>query len=242
MNFEQGGERMSSSRNRFGIPGVIAVVALVFAMAGGAWAAKGVIITKLSQISPGVQKQLKGKQGNTGAAGSQGAAGPAGPAGPKGDAGAQGDKGATGAKGATGNAGPEGSPWTAGGTLPSGRTETGSWVAPNSAAGSSAALITFTIPLPVAELGPGVYMAEGEAAKPGCTGGTAKDPKANPGFLCVYTGLGKFKDKDQVATIKSGEALGATSAGVSKTGAVLLGEEPNGGLGFAAGTWAVTAP
>jgi hypothetical protein len=144
-------------KNRFGIPGVIAVLALVFAMAGGAWAAKGVIITKLSQIKPSVQKQLKGKRGAPGAPGAPGATGPAGP---KGDAGAKGDQGPQGSPGANGTSvttaavaqgaaacegrggtefkagagaattacnGEEGSPWAAGGTLPAGATETGAW-------------------------------------------------------------------------------------------------------------------
>jgi hypothetical protein len=85
-------------RNRFGIPGVISVIALVFAITGGAWAAKGVIITKLSQIKPSVQNQLKGK------------AGPAGPAGLPGPAGAKGDPGA---KGGQGNPGTDGTSVTA---------------------------------------------------------------------------------------------------------------------------------
>lgn len=135
----------SFMRNRLGIPGVIAVVALVFAMAGGAWAAKGVIITKLSQIKPSVQKQLKGATGPAGQPGPAGPVGPAGPTGAKGAAGVagatgptglQGLKGATGGTGptgpegvagATGPSGPEGSPWTVDGTLPSGEAETGAW-------------------------------------------------------------------------------------------------------------------
>jgi uncharacterized protein YneF (UPF0154 family) len=50
---------LSLFRNRLGVPGLLAVIALVFAMAGGAYAAKRVIITKLNQISPKVQKQLQ---------------------------------------------------------------------------------------------------------------------------------------------------------------------------------------
>ncbi len=142
-------------RNRFGIPGVIAVAALVFAMLGGAWAAKGgVIIKKLSQIAPSVQKQLQGKQGpigpqgpagpagakgdkgDPGINGAPGAAGPTGATGKTGAAGAAGAAGAVGATGATGktgptgvtgNTGPTGEPWTPNSTLPSGATLTGVW-------------------------------------------------------------------------------------------------------------------
>ena len=65
-----------------------------------------------------------------------GSGGPAGPAGANGKDGAQGDKGPEGQQGLQGKQGEpgpegekgeEGSPWTAGGTLPSGETETGIW-------------------------------------------------------------------------------------------------------------------
>lgn len=149
----------SSARRRLGAPGVIAIIALVFAMVGGAWATNGgVIVTKLNQIAPKVKNQLKGQ------------AGPVGPAGPIGPAGAQGAKGETGKEGPEGKSGKDGkdgnqgksvviaaeakganckeggqsfevegssaksyacngSPWTAGGTLPKDATETGAWFA-----------------------------------------------------------------------------------------------------------------
>ena len=173
----------SRLRTRFGAPGVIAVIALVFAMLGGAYAAQsrhhkksGVIITKLNQIKPSVQKQLKGQ------------AGAQGPQGPKGDSGSKGADGAAGSPGGAGAAGKSvvvgsftaeeeelgepagepcnlnggtevevegsgivkfvcnGSPWTAGGTLPGGATETGAWNM-KMAAGSGEASISFPIPL-----------------------------------------------------------------------------------------------
>jgi hypothetical protein len=89
---------MLSLRNRFGIPGVISVIALVFAMTGGAFAAK-YIITSPKQIKPSVLKKLKGKRGP---------AGPAGPAGPQGPAGAKGDTGAAGSNGSNGKDGAAG--------------------------------------------------------------------------------------------------------------------------------------
>jgi hypothetical protein len=61
--------------------GVIAVLALVFAMSGGAYAAKKYLISSTKQISPSVLKKLKGTNGKAGPAGTAGPAGPAGPAG-----------------------------------------------------------------------------------------------------------------------------------------------------------------
>jgi hypothetical protein len=66
---------------------VAATLALVFAMTGGAFAAKHYLINSTAQINPKVIKKLKGhtgKTGKTGAAGKPGAQGPAGPAGAQG--------------------------------------------------------------------------------------------------------------------------------------------------------------
>ena len=138
-------------------------LALVFAMTGGAYAAKKYLITSTKQISPSVLTSLKGKPGKNGVAGPQGATGsqgpagaqgPAGPAGAKGETGPAGPKGDTGpqgeegAQGENGKEGKEGSPWTAGGTLPSGKTETGAWAAGKSSANAIQYVpISFALPL-----------------------------------------------------------------------------------------------
>ena len=83
---------LSPLRNRFGIPGVISVVALVFAMLGGAYAAN-------NSSDGGATASAKAKRGPKGP---KGATGPAGPAGPQGAAGAKGDAGANGSNGAQG--------------------------------------------------------------------------------------------------------------------------------------------
>jgi hypothetical protein len=86
---------LSPLRNRFGIPGVISVIALVFAMIGGAYAASsdnGGKATSSAKAKKG-PRGPKGPKGDTGPAGAQG---PAGPAGAKGDTGANGNNGTAG--------------------------------------------------------------------------------------------------------------------------------------------------
>ena len=90
-------------KNRFGIPGVISVIALVFAMFGGAYAA--------SNNGGKATASAKGKRGPKGPKGAKGATGATGPAGANGSNGQNGQNGATGGvgpKGATGPAGPTG--------------------------------------------------------------------------------------------------------------------------------------
>lgn len=195
----------SNFKQRFGLPGVLSVFALVFAMAGGAVAAKKYLITSPKQISPKVLKQLKGKTGATGlagAAGLSGAKGDAGVAGPKGDAGAAGAAGAKGDSGAAGPAGPAG-PTGATGPIgpvgpqgpagPSGAgsdTQSGAWAL--QARTGSSGFVPIAVSFPTALASPIAIsnvkvVPVGGPAPAGCTGGTAADPKADPGFLCVYT-------------------------------------------------------
>jgi hypothetical protein len=258
-------------RTRINATTVLAGLALVFAMTGGAYAAKKYLITSTKQISPSVLKTLQGKAG---AAGAQGPAGPAGPQGAAGAAGAKGDSGsaggegqagkegkagkdgATGATGAKGPAGPTGpagvtgSPWLAGGTLPSGKTESGSWMLPVGEEGNT--VISFPIPLPAEiEESHVVPVAKGESGPSGkCTGGTAKEPKADKGFLCIYVATGAVEE-NEITAYKTGtdanasaEALGVSIAGARLFAFEITGSELASGkhTSFAAGTWAVTAP
>jgi hypothetical protein len=89
---------LQTLRTRFGIPGVISVIALVFAMAGGAFAANNLASSSGSKASASA-KGKPGPRGPRGKTGKPGPAGPQGPAGSKGDAGAPGSAGAAGANG-----------------------------------------------------------------------------------------------------------------------------------------------
>ena len=158
-------------------PTALAVVALVFAMSGGAVAAKN--------YATGSAEASKSKRGPKGPRGKQG---PEGPQGPKGDTGERGAVGPVGPQGPKGNTG---DPWTAGGFLPSGVTIGGTWVAgigPSPGpVGAGAAPISFGLPLkglPVVKVVKKEQEGQEHAAE--CPG-TIFTPKAAKGVLCLYT-------------------------------------------------------
>jgi hypothetical protein len=81
---------MGTLRRHLSYANVVATMALVFAMSGGALAASHYLITKTGQIKPSVLKKLKGKAGPVGARGPIGPQGPVGKEGQSGSAGASG--------------------------------------------------------------------------------------------------------------------------------------------------------
>jgi hypothetical protein len=264
----------STLRNRFGIPGVISVIALVFAMFGGAYAASNSSGGGKATASAKAKQGPRGKTGKTGPAGPAGPAGPVGPAGAKGDAGAAGSNGSNGAPGAPGQSvtasnaapepahceeggakfvvgttttyacngaeggpGPEGSPWTDGGTLPVGATETGTWsVRANPADAPPLVSISFPIPLTAGLDEFHVHYVETPGGA--CTG-SALNPTAASGSLCVYKGFanGLAPAAGEEITTPDFGALGT-----SPSGALINFGEPAPGTGSstAVGSWAVT--
>lgn len=191
-------------RRRATYANVAMTIALVFAMSGGAYAAKKYLITSTKQISPSVLKALVGKRGPAGAngaLGAQGSVGPQGPAGANGKDGANGadgKEGQAGAKGATGPAGPAGakgangaagptgpagSPWTAGGTLPEGSTETGGWavgsIVDNGETLSSPARTAISFPIPLKADLTGENIQQNQVGFP--AGATEKEIEHCPG-------------------------------------------------------------
>jgi Collagen triple helix repeat (20 copies) len=251
----------SMVRSRLCYANVAATFALVFAMSGGALAAGHYLLTSTSQISPRVLKTLKGKSGQPGAVGAQGAQGGQGALGPRGETGPAGSPGAQGPQGAAGAAGKEGSPWTAGGTLPAGKSETGVWgVAASGTEGSEFAFVplaSFAIPLasPPAVHYIGIEEGQGEPKEnarvkeeneerkhrgeselplpiPTVCRGTVQAPEAAPGNLCAF-----------VASDRNVGLLSLAAHNlISTAGVVITVEEMNLGEEFSIkGTWAVTA-
>lgn len=273
-------------RRRFTYANVAMTLALVFAMTGGAYAAKHWIITSTKQIKPSVLKQLKGARGPAGPAGP---AGPTGPAGVNGKDGTPGEKGAKGDPGAPGEsvsmkqaavseckgeggvaftvagktqAACNGSPWTAGGTLPSGKTETGTWVVSGPGNELVYVPVSFTIPLAEGIEASKVHYVdhkdkeivknskgEYEEVAPTNCPGTAGEPQAQPGQFCIYetetTGLNEptFTDgeKGPVPAAVFQPGGNTTNPGTGKTGAVIYFGFISSGLNAGNGTWAVTA-
>jgi hypothetical protein len=264
-----------SIREPFGKAGLtVAVIALVFAMVGGAFAAVGLNGKQKKEVEK-IAKKFAGKPG---------AQGPQGPAGSNGTNGTNGKDGSNGAPGADGKSvvvteieageegceerggaevkqegagsaievcnGTQGSPWTAGGTLPPGQTETGSW-----AVGETTTFpfninvpLSFTIPLPgpldashvhyINAAGKEVLSGGEEVTSTACLG-EASEPSAKPGHLCVYSGREFF------VTMKNSLILDPAPGGSDKAGASVAGafmrihRTEEEGQGY--GTFAVTA-
>lgn len=257
----------STLRTRFGIPGVISVIALAFALVGGAYAANSSSSGGKAAASAKAKKGPRGPKGATGPAGPAGAQGPAGPAGAKGEAGANGSNGSNGAAGATGATGARGATGVAGATgatgfsgftetLPSGKTETGSWVAYEGGIKGNhviTAPISFSIPMaqPGTETPKSAYafsLAETEEIEehkiePGGCKGSVEHPTAPSGVLCVYTGLeeafGSFSPFYEVRSL----ALPRFGAYSTAGAALFLAETVEETTSFnASGSWAITAP
>lgn len=230
---------------------IAVVIALVFAMSGGAYAAKKYLITSIKQIKPSVVAQLKGNAGPAGKDGAQGPAGPVGKEGAQGLQGVQGEKGKdgsngaagatgpAGAKGATGATGPTGAPWPAGGVLPPGATETGQWGTFTTAAAAEELKVnTISFPIPL-EAAPAVtFIKVGDSVPSQCAGGSAASPKAANGNLCIFEGESAIH---HAGNLKFAAAIDGTGDfGVARTGAEMLFATTAAGEVSAEGSWAVT--
>ena len=277
---------------------VLGVIAIVLAIGGSAIAASGLNGKQKKEVKSIAKSfQGTGPAGAAGAAGTNGTNGKDGTAGAPGKDGEDGQDGAAGksvvvgttsagcpgsnpAGGVTveveGNSaskktacnGKEGSPWTAGGTLPVGSTETGVYSTPsvstplgpvgsmNNGEGASVP-VSFSIPTataPTFVFVPGVAgaaLGEGEFgadAGAGCPGVTAAGiPQAASGKFCVYgfaANFGVAYPSADVGTNDPSSPFG--SPAVMPSGTILVvdcinpASEPEEEACFSKGLWAVT--
>jgi Collagen triple helix repeat (20 copies) len=203
-------------RRHISYANVVATLALVFAMSGGALAAKHYLVTKTSQISPQVLKQLKGKTG------------PKGPSGQAGTPGAQGVQGTQGGQGPKGETGKEGA--SALRPLESGQTVTG-YFGGRFEIGGGPKVVGVSVSLPVPAP---VSVGRVELAPTANCKGSSEEPTAQPGFACVYPNILVEAEK-----IEPGPGI----SGADRVGFFVdwTGENANNQTSVR-GTWAYTAP
>ena len=203
-------------RRHLSFANVVATLALVFAMSGGAYAAKHYLITSTKQIKPSVLAALHGKQGPSG--------GP----------------GAAGAPGAKGDRGPQGPQGTYPTVLPSGQSESGVWGGGYTTQGASEPYrepASFAIPLaaPIA-VGHAIYVAG--ASAPHCSG----RGQAERGFLCVYQGFAENAEAPADIDLLDPETSARSEEAAGARGFSILLESRKAGLTTITGSYAVTAP
>jgi len=204
---------------------VVGIVALIAALAGTAFAA----VDRLSRQEKVEVKKIAKKF-----------AGPAGPAGSQGPAGAEGKQGLEGKQGAAGEDGEDGACSVANPScvLPPGATSTGHWSFANK---GLSAFVSISFPLRVIPA-PGVFevaqnwIGPGDSPTPQCPG-TAKDPKAAPGEVCMY--VGSFSGSPAIGS--AGDPVKTDEWTQDRTSGLIAEFEFSGEEAYGAGTWAVTA-
>jgi hypothetical protein len=175
---------------------VIAIVALIAALGGTALAALPGLNSKQKKEVKKIAKSFQGTGpvGPVGPAGPQGSPGPAGSPGKEGPQGEMGPKGDPGEDGACSNANPDCK-------LPPGATLTGDWgftvpVGGFSNEGEEVALVELNFalrtsfsggsPYEVRWMGQDFWLEPGESYDTVHCPGSPADPKAAPGYLCIY--------------------------------------------------------
>jgi hypothetical protein len=217
---------MHSIRRHLSYANVVATVALVFAMSGGALAASHYLINSTRQINPKVLKKLKGRAG---------ARGPIGPQGP------------TGATGRTGLEGPRGEPGPLLATLPSGKTLYGAYSITGYAVGEAndraSTQVSLSIPLAAAPSKSVLVPYGGPNPDSTRCPGTAVSPAASPGTLCVYEGQRSNAGGTKICAVAFETLCGTgTEGSADRFGAGVITFAEANGVYLSWGTWAVTAP
>jgi hypothetical protein len=241
-------------REPFGTAGlIVAMIALLAALGGTALAAAKLNGGQKKEVEK-IAKKFAGKPGTAGANGATGPAGPAGPTGAAGPAGAAGGAGESvtvtkinpktakcseqgGSEFKVGAAVSTACNGTTGftSTLPSGKTETGTWQLTAVPPGAGFPLFTsISFPIPLAASVAAEFVETPTQA--GSCPGTFQAPQAAAGHLCVYPSSNTmaFTGFNNQETFKG---LSAAKFGVLLSFSNEASAEP----GFAYGSWAVTA-
>jgi hypothetical protein len=132
----------------------------------------------------------------------------------------------------------QGSPWSAGGVLPSGKTEAGTWSAgPLEGIHVQPVPISYSIPLSSAIALRNIhFLRPKEAATTECPG-SPKNPTAAPGNLCIYaTVLAEEFEYVPLDGLPETFISGAVVSFYHEASSVVGGDAD-----FDLGTWAVTA-
>jgi hypothetical protein len=205
---------------------VVATLALVFAMSGGALAANHYLINSTKQINPKVLKKLKGATGKTGKTGAPGISiqGPTGPTGPKGD---KGNPGANGAKGASAYE-----------SLPSGQSESGEYAIHTvGVTGGESVEEAATFQMSVSGGIPSehiVYSSISSPASEHCAG----PGHAGKGYLCIYSAE---SSNLEAPTVLNPEVSPVGTTGAGEHGFLLSWKALTTGNVTDVGTYTVTA-
>ena len=242
---------ISRIHSKLGTAGfIVSIVALVAALGGGAYAAKqaGLNSKQKSQVRTIAKEEAKKNPGTPGAPGAPGAAGAKGDTGaqgPEGKEGPEGPEGPQGPKGATGSQGPEGSPWTAGGILPTGKTETGVWggvINEKKEDVKIAEQASFSIPLASAPL-VNLVQKDGTATTGSLANcpGSVTNPQAKPGNFCLYTITNAEEPEGLGFGAGTTSSLRSLTTGVLFQANIPAFNPETFSISALGGTWAVTA-
>ena len=237
---------ISGVRNRIGTAGlVVAIIALVAALGGGAYAASGGLTPQQKKQVKKIARTEAKKLVGTGPAGAPGATGPAGANGKDGTNGTNGKDGEDGEDGQTGFVE----------ALPSNSSLTGTWGAADFGVEvPNLAEVSFPIPVNpaptliyVVKGGENAYKMEegkpfpepvlGKAEVEKLCPGNAAAPAAEPGFLCVF--VGEQENADILTTKLPKWGIATPYGDLIPVALGLGGIDPE--AGFIGGTWAVTA-
>lgn len=228
----------SRVHNKLGTAGmVVAIVALVVALCGAAFAAGGLTKSQEKRVKQLVKQNSKpGPQGPTGPQGAQGPQGSPGASGTTGPTGPEGKQGLTGAAGKNGTDGEDGmcSVGKPECVLPPRTTVTGTWAAASAGKGHES-YFSISYPLRVNPAPKPRYTKPGGAPTAECPGSYSQ-PKAGPGFLCLYATFVEESGEVSAEPLYGFTETDQTSGLVGRFESKLSEGGPR-----AFGSWAVTA-